>query len=144
MANINATRVVEIVKDCLFSDEEIVDGKPDGEFIEVRGLMGGFGFHPGRIDQHRKEINDMLDQLPDSFSKSKGGGMSFLNMCVDKDDNQWGEHIHMDHLVCLGIAIGRAEYLGREMASMLPGGMPYVSIGERGPFVEQENIRGPL
>ncbi len=72
----------------------------------------------------------MLDELPDSFKKSGGGGMSFQNACVDKQGNQWTDfHQRMEQLFQLGIGIGKVELLmPREMWAMLPGGMPYYAI----------------
>jgi hypothetical protein len=58
--------------------------------------------------------------------------MSFLNACMTKDDNQWGEHQNMEQLLALGIAIGYARILlPRNMWSVLPGGVPYFSVGPK-------------
>jgi len=56
--------------------------------------------------------------------------MSFLNMCIDKNGNQWADlHRTMDELVALGIATGKLSFLiPREMWSILPGGMPYLIV----------------
>jgi len=72
----------------------------------------------------------MLNQLPDDFKKSGGGGMSFLNICIDKEGNHWTDlHQTMDELVTMGIACQKAAFLmPREMWSVLPGGMPYVVL----------------
>jgi len=72
----------------------------------------------------------MLKCLPDTFMSKSGGGMSFLNMCNDKDDSQWTDmHQNVDELVCLGKAINVVKFLmPREMCSVLPGGMPYIVI----------------
>ena len=32
---------------------------------------------------------EFLNQLPDSFKAEGGGGMSFINMCIDKNGKQW-------------------------------------------------------
>ena len=58
-----------------------------------------------------------------------GGGWSFLQACVDKNGNHWGEHSNMEELFCLGIAIGKVEsLLPRDMWKVLPGGVPYYVI----------------
>lgn len=74
----------------------------------------------------------MLNELPMNFMQSGGQGWSFLNMCVDKNGNQWtGSHEIVDKLVCLGIASGYANFvLPRGMWKILPGGMPYIAIDD--------------
>ena len=66
------------------------------------------------------------------LEKDNGGGWSFLNMCVDKDGNQWtGFHEIVDKLLMLGIAIGKMSFLlPKQMWSILPGGMPYVVVND--------------
>lgn len=110
--------------DCMFKDgEDISDAKI------AEGVITKFGFHPSRLESHRIEIGELLAELPEQFQQSKGGGWSFLNACMTKDDDQWGEHRDIDQLLCLGIAIDQAKILmSREMWSAFPGGMPYFSV----------------
>ena len=117
--------VNDVFMDCLFKD-----GEDTAEHIVAEGLVRTVGFHPGRIEEHRQEIHDMLAELPDEFKTSGGGGMSFLNACMDKHGNQWtGMHLAQEQLVQLGIAIGEVEYcLPREMWGIFPGGMPYFMV----------------
>jgi hypothetical protein len=123
---LTSANVREIFTDCLFKDDEINnEGKPIPEAIMVQGLINNFGFHKERIWKHEAEIKELLDQLPAEFKE----GWSFLNMCVDKEGNQWGEHRNMEELVCLGLAINKVHLLmPREMWAILPGGMPYYQI----------------
>ncbi len=125
---IKASLVEKIFTECLYKDNEIgEDGKPIILPIVVDGIINKFGLHPERIEIYKNEIIEILEQLPDPFRKSSGGGWSFLNACEDKEGNQWGEHRHMEQLFCLGIAIDKVEYqLPREMWSALPGGVPYI------------------
>ena len=68
----------------------------------------------------------MLDCLPDSFKASGGGGMSFLNMCNDINDEQWtGAHRVMDQLICLAVALDLGNVMLEELKGILPGGVPY-------------------
>jgi hypothetical protein len=114
-----------VFADCLFKD-----GEDTSEYIVAEGIVRTVGFHPGRIEEHRQEIHDMLAELPDEFKTSGGGGMSFLNACIDKHGNQWtGLHLTQEQLVQLGIAIGEVEYcLPREAWGAFPGGMPYFMV----------------
>jgi len=131
---LTAANVDEIFRKCLHTDEEaklLMKDTKKGEApagMEVtRGIMTMVAFHQGRIADSKPAIIEMVKQLPDEFHKGKGGGMSFLSMCVDKDGTQWGEHPTMDQLVILALAAGVGQYcMPREMWSILPGGMPYV------------------
>ncbi len=119
-------RVNAIFIDCLFRD-----GEDTSNHIKAEGIVSNVGFHPERLQSHRAEIEAMLDELPDKFKKSGGGGWSFLNACNDKHGNLWtGLHLRMEQLFLLGIGIGKVQYqMPREMWSVLPGGMPYVVVG---------------
>jgi hypothetical protein len=77
-----------------------------------------------------KKIETMLDELPDEFKKTGGGGMSFLNACNDKHGNQWTDlHQRMEQLFQLDIGIGKVKCLmPREMWGILPDGMPYYVV----------------
>lgn len=120
--------VQEITKRVLFKDDEITDGKPPANAVIVDGLVNKFAFHPERVAAAKKEIDVLLNELPDNFHLSKGGGWSFLNAFEDKHGNHWGEHRDMETLICLGIAVGSAAWLGREVMISLPGGVPYFEI----------------
>ncbi len=126
---LTAERVEEIFKDCLYRNEEIKDGKPPDGTVVIEGIVSKYGLHPSRLETHRQEVRQMLDELPDEFKIGTGAGWSFLNMCVRKDGVHWGEHPSMELLVCLGIGLGYVRYcLPREMWSALPGGVPYISV----------------
>ena len=123
-AILDPQRVEAIFLDCLFQEGEDVSNR-----VEAEG-MATVGFHPGRLEGHKAEIEALLDELPDEFKQSGGGGMSFLNACMDRHGNQWtGLHQRMEQLFLLGIAIGKAKLLvPRRMWAVLPGGMPYYVI----------------
>jgi hypothetical protein len=117
--------VHSIFMNCLYESGENTDNH-----VLAEGVIQKVGFHPGRLQQHKIEILEMLASLPDSFKKTGGGGMSFLNMCEDGLGNQWTSlHQRMDELVCLGSAIGSVSFaIPREYWSTLPGGMPYITV----------------
>lgn len=127
---IDANRIEEILKDCFFTKEEVeaANGEPKN-IVEAEGLFGKLGLNSDRVGKYKEEIKGMLSELPDSFMAGKGGGMSFLNMCLDKNGTQWGEQQNVDELFILGNACGFAKYtMPKDMWSVLPGGMPYVVI----------------
>jgi hypothetical protein len=122
---IDPNRVEEILKDCLFRDDEEIE-----HHLLVDGILNPFAFSPERIDEHYPEITKFLDSLPEAFQEKTGGGWSFLNAFTDKDGNQWtGLHRTMDFLFCLGMAAGRVKScVPRELWTILPGGMPYYVV----------------
>jgi len=124
---ISTEKIDEFFNDCLFKDNE-----NKSRFIMGRGVINDFGFHPERLEDHRNDIKELLCQLPDSFMQSKGGGMSFLCACEDKDGIQWGEHANMEKLFSLGHALKLVVYpFPKEMNPMLPGSMPYVIVVDK-------------
>ena len=124
---LTAENVNNLFAHCLFKEGESTEKR-----IKVEGIMTTVGFHPERLKEVTSNIMDMLNNLPDNFKQSGGGGWSFLNMCQDKNNNQWtGFHKTMDELVMLGRGIGKLDFLlPRGLWGSLPGGMPYVVINE--------------
>lgn len=122
-----AHRIEEVLKDCLYRDEELPNGEMPADAIIVQGILSRFAFHPGRIAAHKGDIAAFCNELPDQFQKLKGGGWSFLNLCRTKDGVQWGEHRNCEQLVVLAIGSGQGGYpMPRNTWSMLPGAVPYV------------------
>ena len=130
--NLSPQRVLTAYKACLFND-----GEDTSNHIPVEGIMFSVGFHPGRLKMRTPEIAAMLRELPDEFKVDQGGGMSFLDACMDRNGRLWtGDHATMDKLFQMGVAVGIAKcLLPREMWEALPGGMPYYSVC----FDTQEN-----
>jgi hypothetical protein len=132
--------VEEIMRDCLFRDTELDgSGEPPSNAVLVEGINAKFGLHPERLESHRLAIKEILLEMPDAFHMVReetpdgGGGMSFLNLCVDKKGEQWAEHPTMQNLVCLAAGLNMARTpLPREMWNALPGGMPYIVFDVEG------------
>lgn len=125
MTKLTPEAVIELMKKCLLGVSS------EADCITVDGLVNNYRFNKAEIERHSEEIRDLLHQLPDPFQAAKGGGWSFLNACNDKDGNLWtGEHRTMEALFCLGIAAGRAKWILRDMADVMPGGVPYVAVVE--------------
>lgn len=122
---LTAENVHHTFMDCLFDDDE---EKKDPVIVE--GITLSVGFNPDRLKKNEENIYSMLKELPASFQKDSGGGMSFLQACEDKDGNQWtGLHQTMQELFLLGLASGKVQYcLPKDLWSALPGGMPYLTV----------------
>lgn len=129
---LTSENVQSVVLDCLYSDEEVA--KIGHEVLKEKaavaeGITRIFGFDPERLKKHEKDIEEMLLQLPETFLKTKGGGWSFLNACIDKDGNQWGEHRSVEELMCLGLATKKVTIpMPKDMWGMFPGGVPYFTV----------------
>ena len=126
---IDCNEIDVILRDCLFDDEELVEGMPVAEVSEGDGLTHTFAFHAQRLESHRERVTEILRELPDSFMADGGGGMSFLNMPFDKNDVQWGEQRNAASLLALATALKLAAFpMPRVLWSALPGSVPYVTI----------------
>jgi hypothetical protein len=118
---LTADNVMKTLKNCIHDSNS---SKAGDEIIMVDGIAHKFEFKKEKLEKCKDDIVDMLGQLPPQFKQ----GWSFLMACDDKEGEQWGEHKHMEALVCLGIAIGKVSMLPRELWPMLPGGMPYFTV----------------
>lgn len=121
---LTAENVNTILIDCLYKNDEDTTNH-----VKASGVKLNIIFNPNKLKEHKQKIEDMLNQLPDQFHKNKGGGWSFLHACRTNKGVQWGNHSNIDELLCLGIAIEKAEIqLPREMWKSFPGEMPYITI----------------
>lgn len=127
MSKLTAENVQATLRQCLCKDKEIEDGSVLP--LIVNGVVSDFGFHPGRLEEARDSVEEMLSELPDQFKRSMGGGWSFLQACMRSDGEQWGEHRSIEQLLALGIALKLASFqFPRSLWPSLPGGMPYFVI----------------
>lgn len=111
---------------------ECVGRKENCDTQPFDGVMHIHNYDMNKVNEHKDQIKSMLWQLPDTFFKSKGGGWSFLNMCVRRDDYQWtGLHADVERLMTLGMAAGYVSYLlPKNLWHILPGDMPYIVIND--------------
>lgn len=97
--------------------------------IAGKGTLSQYFFNRKKINAVKNIIVSFLKQLPDEFQQSKGGGWSFLNACVDKEGNQWGEHKNIEQLIALGNALDLITFpIPKEIWNILPGGAPYFVV----------------
>jgi hypothetical protein len=123
----DAKKVNDIFLDCLFRDDEIVDGEPVVHAVVVEGVAHKYGFHCNRLQSNRQAVVEQIKTLPDTFKVNGGGGWSFLNLCIDNKGQQWAEQITAEKLLCLALGLRLASYcLQRDLWSALPGQVPYV------------------
>ena len=122
---LSSENVSQVFTDCLFNKGEDTVG-----YIKAEGITATFGFHPTRLENHKQDITDMLNDLPNEFKEGHGKGSSFVNACNDKYGEQWtGLHEVMEQLFVLGIAIGKVTcLLPKEKWYTLPYKLPYYCI----------------
>lgn len=82
------------------------------------------------LAKHRTDVEKMLGEMDDAFMVDGGGGMSFLNLCQDRDGHLWtGLHQTCDQLLAMGVGLGLVSFpFPREVWDALPGAVPYVQI----------------
>lgn len=131
-------QVNEVFLDCLYRNDEVgADKKPPADAVIVEGLVATYGLHPTRLESHREKVRWFLNEMPAPFHKSTGGGWSFLNLCVDRNEEQWAEHPTMEQLVVLAIGLHMGSYcVPRELWGALPGSVPYVQFDTSTPNKE--------
>ena len=123
---LNSERVVDTFRACLFTEEEIQDNKPTEEYTSVTGVQATVTFNTERLNQHKKDINEMVDLIANIEQ-----GSHFFDLCVTKSGRIWtGEHGIVDQLMILGLATEVLEvpfHVPRELwGSVFPEGLPYV------------------
>ena len=137
--NLTADTVDELVRDSVFLDEEMVDLDENGappDAIIVEGVVNTYAFHPVRLESHRNDLIAMIGDLPIEFlpaDQGGGGGWSFLNLCMTKDNVQWTSfHLVQERFMCMCAGLGMAKIIPREMWQFLPGNVPYVTFDPTG------------
>lgn len=120
---LTAAAVEEVFAACLYREEE------DGPYqVTVSGAHGAATFSRIRLDNERRRIRAMLEELPSPFRRSAGGGWSFLNLGVDRRGHRWTDlDVEMDRLMMLGLGTNLLRFtLDRSFWASLPGRAPYV------------------
>lgn len=145
---LTAKAVQDVLRSLLYTSEElgpaVPEAPPQGSVL-AKAVVSAFAFHPKRLEAAKPEIAALLRELPAAFHElgsdmvrlhagpvdAPSGGWSFLNACMTKDDEQWGEHRNIDELLALGLAAGYVSWcMPRDMWDALPGGMPYFVISK--------------
>lgn len=105
---------------------------PEPKDIIVSGIRHEFAFDWKKIEENKDMIAALLNELPDEFKTSSGGGQSIYKMRYDRRGNQWTDSpLQVEALCCLGIAAGKAKwYLPQELWHTLPDRMPYFTVLE--------------
>lgn len=119
----------DVFSEDLESNKEKILNNPNTVIVEGITLKNVV-FDKTKVEEHKETIRKFLEQIPHQFHQNSGGGWSFLNLCINKDDEQWtGFHSTMEMLTIIGIAAGFVSYtLPRDLWDALPGGMPYITI----------------
>lgn len=117
----NMSQLVEnAFKDCL--DEDRSDN------LKIEGIRTCFWLNPQRLEENRKLVTELLEELPTKFREKNGD--SFLHFCHTKTGQLWtGEHKVCEQLLVMALGLDlMAYYTPVETWHLFPGGLPYVII----------------
>lgn len=124
MLKLTSQNVKDLFQKVLFND-----GEDTTNYVPVQGITISMGLHPGRLEEIKPQVKELLEQLPKEFHKDHGGGTTFMSMPALADGSMWGEQRNAQELLLMGLATGYLTYcLPREMWMVLPGGVPYVTF----------------
>jgi hypothetical protein len=134
VSKLDPSRIHAILLDSLFKDDEITEGEIPANSVICEGVIKKVRMNRDRLELHKQEVREMLDDLPDNFKEEIGGGWSFLNACMDKYGNQWRERVNIDELLIIaqGLKLVTIQF-PREAWPLLPGAMPYFSVNTQEP-----------
>lgn len=127
---LNDVEAAQMLQGVDMKDKEAVKAYLEQEgVLLVESTMQTTAMVEERLQKYEDTILALIGELSDDFIDGKGGGMSLMNLVVDKHGNQWGEQWQADLFFALAKGLSLARFcLPREMWSSLPGGMPYVSF----------------
>lgn len=118
-ALIKDTEVEELFLDCLFQDDEVIEGVTIYPPVTINGIAFKIGFNIYRLEKNRDKIISLLDNLMPEFRFETG--FPFQNICIDKNQVLWtGLHQIGEQLLLLGLAIGEFVYLPQNKLHGLP------------------------
>lgn len=115
--------VWEVYNKCICKRDEL-NNIADEELVKVQGIINWYTFNRQALEQERKHILSLLSQVTYRIRH----GMSIERVCYNKRQEIWTGSIQtIEALVCLGLAIGKVEYLlPRATWCLLKKKMPYV------------------
>ena len=117
--------VWKVYNKCIYKREELKNAD-ESDFLKVQGIINWYTFSLSKIQEERKHILCLLSQLTYRIRY----GTSIERLCNNKKEQEWTQSIlTLEAITCLGIAIGKVEYLlPRETWCLLKKKMPYVII----------------
>lgn len=133
---LSSKNVHRILERCLLTEDEVqADRKgraePKGSIV-VEGVHNTFVLHRNRLRGAKYELALMLEELDDEFKTNGGGGWSTTKANITKDGREWGEFHDVEIFVILCIGAGLCHFpIPRPRWSVLPGGMPYLTIDSK-------------
>ena len=140
---IDSRLVSETFDICFINDDQLVEIEANPTNCkQCESVMGPRHMRIDKLEENRERIVSWLSALDDAYRRSVGGGYTFLNMCVDRDGQQWtGFHMVQNQLVMLGNGIGMCSIL--YIKDFIRNAMPDLSDTELDEFVEQQGLALP-
>ncbi len=99
-------KVDRIFGDCCFYDSELENGEPIVPYVLTDSVMAGVVFNAARLNEHRDEIAELIDNLPEF-----GDGINFTELSRNRMGRVWANSfVNIDQLLALGIASGFLDF----------------------------------
>lgn len=131
---LSGRKIYDLFISLLYDEKDIVDGKlteeAESRAIKVKGVTKSIAFDGAKVNENKDTIHQMLEQLPESFSKDQGD--TFLNSVMDKHNNIYGEQYHAEELLLMGEAIDQILLSDINTWKFLPGSCPMVKYFPNG------------
>lgn len=94
------------------------------------------GFHPGRLEESRQAIEELLLRLNPRFRD----GCSIKYLRQDETGRRWGDEQSVIQLACLGLALGACKKIVSEKDKNAPEVPPYLKLVRKENGEETEDM----
>lgn len=110
MKKLESKKIDELFNSCFFEDDEIINGRPIGEFTSVQSINPNVNITVGlstrKLNNNKNDIIEYLDSLPKIDE-----GNNLDNLYFDKDGNKWCDDIKiLDQLMMMALACELVSY----------------------------------
>lgn len=110
--NVTSTNMADLVFDAYYYETKFKEGEDTSGAVEVKHILWNnvIKFHPKRLEEQRKLITALVNELPETFKDEDGD--VFLNLSFTKEGKQWAlSYSTLASLVVMAIALGLMECL---------------------------------
>lgn len=110
MKKLEEEQINELFSSCFFEDDEIIDGRPTGEYTSVRSINPKkkitVVLSTDKLNEKKKDIIEYIDLLPKIVE-----GNNLENLYFDNEGNKWCEDFKiLDQLIMLALACEVISY----------------------------------
>lgn len=115
MKKLQSQKISELFYNCFFEDNEIINGRPIGEFTSIKSINPNKNItvllSTMKLNKNKNIIIEYIDLLPKIDE-----GNSLDNLCFDRNGNKWCEDIQiLDQLLMMALACQLISYTTLEL-----------------------------